>query len=87
MPRQARIDVPGQMYHVMSRGIERGRIFIDEEDYADFLERIAVWLNKSGGKCLAWCLMPNHFHFLVLRGARPLSEIVAIFLKCHGCGK
>ena len=76
MPRQARIDVPGQMYHVMSRGIERGRIFIDEEDYADFLERIAVWLNKCGGKCLAWCLMPNHFHFLVLRGARPLSEMM-----------
>lgn len=76
MPRQARIDVPGQMYHVMSRGIERGRIFIDEEDYADFQERIAVWLNKSGGKCLAWCLMPNHFHFLVLRGERPLSEMM-----------
>ena len=76
MPRQARIDVPGQMYHVMSRGIERGRIFIDEEDYVDFRERIAVWLNKSGGKCLAWCLMPNHFHFLVLRGTRSLSEMM-----------
>jgi len=76
MPRQARIDVPGQMYHVMSRGIERGRIFVDEEDYADFRERISVWLNKTGGKCLAWCLMPNHFHFLMLRGARPLSEMM-----------
>jgi REP element-mobilizing transposase RayT len=60
----------------MSRGIERRSIFIDEEDYADFRERIAVWLHKSGGKCLAWCLMPNHFHFLVLRGARPLSEMM-----------
>jgi len=76
MPRQARIDIAGQLYHVMSRGIERRRIFINEEDYADFQERIAVWLNKSGGKCLAWCLMPNHFHFLVLRGPRPLSEMM-----------
>ena len=76
MPRQARIDIPGQLYHVMSRGIERGCIFLDEEDYEDFRERIAVWLNKAEAKCLAWCLMPNHFHFLVLRGARPLSEMM-----------
>lgn len=76
MPRQARLDVPGQLYHVMSRGIERGKIFIDEDDYIDFIERFGVWLGKSGGKCLAWCLMPNHFHFLVLRGKRPLSEIM-----------
>lgn len=76
MPRQARIDVPGQLYHVMSRGIERGEIFIDEDDYADFIERFGVWLKKSRGKCLAWCLMPNHFHFLILRGGRPLSEMM-----------
>lgn len=76
MPRQARIDVPGQVYHVMARGIERGRIFLGEDDYADFRDRISVWLNRSGAKCLAWCLMPNHFHFLVLRGERPLSELM-----------
>ncbi len=76
MPRQARLDIPGQLYHVMSRGIERRSIFIDEEDYQDFRERIAVWLNRSGGKCLAWCLMPNHFHFLLIRGPRPLSEMM-----------
>lgn len=76
MPRQARIDIPGQMYHVMSRGIERRRIFVDEADYTDFRDRVHVWLRKTGSKCLAWCLMPNHFHFLVLRGSRPLSEMM-----------
>ena len=76
VPRKARIDIAGQLYHVMSRGIERGEIFSDDDDYADFTERVGVWLNKSGGKCLAWCLMPNHFHFLILRGLRPLSEIM-----------
>lgn len=76
MPRQARIDIPGQMYHVMSRGIERRRIFADKADYADFRERMAEWLGRSGGKCLAWCLMPNHFHFLILRGDRPLSQMM-----------
>lgn len=76
MPRQARIDIAGQLYHVMSRGIERREIFLDDEDYGDFLERFSAWLNKTGGKCLAWCLMPNHFHFLILRGSRPLSELM-----------
>ncbi len=76
MPRQARIDVPGTLYHVMSRGIERRAIFFEEADYLDFQERLYVWLRKCGAKCLAWCLMPNHFHLLLLRGERPLSEFM-----------
>ena len=40
MPRQARIDVPGHLYHVIARGIERGKIFVDDDDYADFLSRL-----------------------------------------------
>lgn len=76
MPRHARVDVPGQYYHVMSRGIERGKIFSQDEDYEDFLSRFEAWLKRCGGKCMAWCLMPNHFHFLLLRGERPLSELM-----------
>lgn len=74
MPRTARIDVPGQVYHVISRGIERRELFYKEEDYLDFTARLSTWLAQTGAKCLAWCLMPNHFHLLVLRGDRPLSE-------------
>ena len=76
MPRKARVDIPGQYYHVISRGIERREIFSEDVDYADFLERFEAWLKRCGGKCLAWCLMPNHFHFLLLRGERPLSELM-----------
>lgn len=76
MPRKARIDIPGTLYHVMSRGIERRAIFFEEADYLDFRERLNVWLRKCGDKCLSWCLMPNHFHLLLLRGERPLSEFM-----------
>ncbi|MBI5744941.1 MAG: transposase [Elusimicrobia bacterium] len=76
MPRKARVDVAGQYYHVISRGIERREIFSQNEDYEDFLERFRVWLENCGAKCMAWCLMPNHFHFLLLRGERPLSELM-----------
>lgn len=76
MPRQARIDIAGQIYHVMARGIERRAIFLGDDDRADLRERVRLWLNNSGAKCLAWCFMPNHFHLLLLRGIRPLSGIM-----------
>lgn len=76
MPRHARLDMEGQTYHVMSRGIERRPIFSDDDDYQDFYERISHWVNETGAKCYAWCLMPNHFHLLIERGVRPLSEIM-----------
>ena len=79
MPRGARIDIPGQLYHVMSRGMERREIFLDEEDYADFRERMSVWLKKTGGKCLAWCLMPNHWHLVL----RPQTD--AALARLMGC--
>jgi REP element-mobilizing transposase RayT len=44
MPRQARIDAPGALHHIIARGIERRKIFYDEKDRDDFLkysERLA----------------------------------------------
>jgi len=76
MPRQPRIDIEGQMYHVISRGIERRKIFLGKEDYEDFLIRLKTALNKTDAKCLAWCLMPNHFHLLIIREKRPLAELM-----------
>ncbi|MBI4803081.1 MAG: transposase [Elusimicrobia bacterium] len=76
MPRNARIDIAGCLYHVIARGNERHSIFRDDVDYLDFLSRLRTSLDKTGNKCLAWCLMPNHFHLLILRGERPLSELM-----------
>ena len=36
MPRQARVDIPGLLHHVMARGIERRVLFSGPDDYADF---------------------------------------------------
>jgi hypothetical protein len=40
MPRQARLDMPGALHHIMIRGINKSDIFIDDEDREKFLERI-----------------------------------------------
>lgn len=86
MPRQARIDVAGCLYHVMERGIERRKIFLKSGDYKDFLSRLEAGLDKTGSKCLAWCLMPNHFHLLVLRGERPLAELMRRVMTGYAVG-
>jgi len=39
MPRQPRIDSPDLLHHVVVRGIERGKIFYDDEDRDSFVER------------------------------------------------
>ncbi|MBI4350581.1 MAG: transposase [Elusimicrobia bacterium] len=86
MPRQARIDIEGCLYHVIARGLERHKIFSDEVDYKDFLKRLKVSLECTGGKCLAWCLIPNHFHLLILRGRSPLSEIMRRLMTGYAVG-
>lgn len=76
MARKPRLDVEGGLYHVCGRGIERRRIFLDDEDRRDFLIRLRTVAGESGVECAAWCLMPNHFHLVLQRGARPLAGMM-----------
>ena len=64
MPRQARLDAAGVLHHVMIRGIERRKIFRDDDDCNDLIERLAVLLPETKTACYAWALIPNHAHFL-----------------------
>ena len=65
MPRSARIDIPGVLYHVIVRGIERRDIFLDDDDRLSFVQRLSSLLEKTSTSCLAWALIPNHFHLLL----------------------
>lgn len=68
MPRAARIDYPGLVQHVIIRGIERGKIFLDDQDRQLFLDRFSHLLEQTGTDCLAWTLLDNHAHFLLRIG-------------------
>jgi putative transposase len=72
MPRQARLDAPGTLHHVMARGIEGTDIFRMDKDREDFLNRLAAQSEAGALRVYAWALIPNHFHLLVLTGNRPL---------------
>ncbi len=73
MPRQARIDAPGAIQHIMVRGIERRTIFHDDRDRDAFVERLRRTLVDSATPCYGWALMPNHAHLLLRTGQVPMA--------------
>jgi len=76
MPRKARIDYPGGIHHLIVRGIERKRIFQDDQDRNAFLDRLGFLLLESKTSCLAWALLPNHVHLLVRTGRIPVADLM-----------
>ncbi len=76
MPRTARIDIAGGIYHVITRGIERRTIFRDETDRKEFLSRLSEDLTATKSQCYGWVLMPNHLHLVIRRGINPLSTLM-----------
>jgi len=76
MPRQARLDAPGALHHVMIRGIEGAKIFLDDEDRKNFVSRIDRLVKDTGTRILAWVLMDNHVHLLFFSGHRGISTFM-----------
>jgi REP element-mobilizing transposase RayT len=65
MARKLRIQYPGAIYHVMSRGDRQEPIFKDDQDRRRFLETLAEACEKTAWQVHAYCLMRNHFHLVV----------------------
>ena len=79
MARPLRIQYPGAYYHVTCRGNERKKIFLDDQDYQDFLDKISLSLDIYNVSLLAYVCMPNHFHLLVTTPEGNLSEFMRHF--------
>ena len=62
MPRKIRVQCPGAIDHLMSRGDRREDIFLDDVDRQDFLKTLVETCQKTGFQVHAYCLMRNHFH-------------------------
>lgn len=54
----------GHTYHVYNQGNNKVNIFFEEENYLYFLRKMEYHLTPHA-EILAWCLMPNHFHWLL----------------------
>jgi putative transposase len=76
MPRQARLDSPGTLHHVMLRGIDKQRIVVDSIDAEAFLTRLGEVAQATGTSVYAWALMPNHAHLLLRSGPVGLPSLM-----------
>lgn len=76
MPRQARLDAPGTLHHVIIRGLERGAIVKDDADREAFVTRLGEVARATGTHVYAWALLPNHAHLLVRSGTAGLPTFM-----------
>lgn len=67
----------------MVRGIEKRDIFLDDSDRSFFVRRLSHLLQETGTQCLAWCLIPNHFHLLVKPTSGKLSSLMRRLLTSY----
>ena len=74
MARALRIEYPGAVYHVTSRGNERRDIFLDDDDRRMFLALLAQAVVRFGWILTAYTLMTNHFHLVVETPTPTLSR-------------
>jgi REP element-mobilizing transposase RayT len=81
MPRQARLDSPGTLHHVMVRGIEGAEIVRGVKDRKEFVKRMGMLASETGTRIYAWALMANHAHILLRSGPRGLPRYMRRFLS------
>ena len=65
MARPLRLEFPGAVYHVTSRGNARQVIFLDKDDRESFLGVLSSVVARFNWLCHAYCLMENHYHLMV----------------------
>jgi len=65
MARRLRIQYPGALYHITSRGNAKQTIFVDDEDKRLFLRLLARTVREHEWSCYSYCLMSNHYHLLI----------------------
>jgi putative transposase len=66
----------GNFYHVYNRGNNHQNIFFERDNYLHFLHLMREYLVNNGVDILAYCLMPNHYHFLVYLQDDNLSAVM-----------
>ncbi len=84
MPRTARASVGGVCYHVLNRGNARMRVFHGDEDYEAFVDLLDRACERLPMRVLTYCLMPNHFHLVLLpHGDGDLGRWMQWLLTSH----
>lgn len=81
MARMPRLVVPNYPHHVTQRGARRLKTFFSEDDYRYYLELVAEHKVDAGVEVWAYCLMPNHVHFVVVPYEK--DSLARLFRRVH----
>lgn len=65
MARPLRLEFPGAIYHITSRGNARENIYVNNADRKKFLSILGDTVDRYNWICHAYCLMNNHYHLLI----------------------
>jgi putative transposase len=65
MPRGARMLMENVCYHIINRGNQKERIFLENADFEKYLQLLKHCKRKFGFKLFGYCLMPNHVHVML----------------------
>ncbi len=83
MPRRARHFKADSIVHIGCRGVDRQPIFLVDADREFFLAAMADCIAQSATRTVAYCLMPNHFHWAVATASEPFDKVVHGVLTRH----
>ena len=79
MARPLRIEYPGAVYHVITRGNNRQVIFHDDQDRTAYLEKLFHYCREKAVHLLCYCLLSNHVHLLLETPQGNLSRMMQAF--------
>ncbi len=82
MPRNARCVVPGLAYRVTQRGTNHQRVFFSAADRVTYLRLLKRNLAPAEARPLAWCLMTNHIHLVLVPGQ--IDSLEVLLRRVHG---
>ena len=84
MPYRGDSFTQGQYYHLYNRGAGKAKIFFNDGNYQYLLRLIMATYQKHGATVIAYCLMPNHYHFLLRQELEaPLSKFMQVLFNAY----
>jgi len=72
----AKTHAAGALHHLIFYGIERRKIFLDDEDCDSFVKRLGQVLIDTQTDCFAWALIPNNTHLQLRTGLTPIGVVM-----------
>lgn len=74
MPRVPRLIVPGVVYHLIARFVDRQWFITNDEERALYIRLLGCAVRASDWRCLAYAVMSNHVHLAVIAGRERLDS-------------